>query len=288
MIVTASERLRRRPKVNMAIFGPFGIGKTFQANTLDPEKTLFVDLEAGTLAIEGWAGDTLSIMDVAKQTGGHPWEVTRALSTMIGGPDPSDITNPRADGQGAYSKEAHAEYVAGFAKLGITPESFDKYDLIYVDSITQASRYALQWAQAQEDAWSDKKDAADMLGAYGLLGREAIQWLCYLQHCPKGVVVVGILNSVTNDFGKTIHTPQIEGAKTAAALPGIFDVVLTLDEFEFEGQEGKHRAFCCHQDNKWGYPAKDRSGTLDTLEKPHLGELIEKIRAGKRTDKAEF
>jgi hypothetical protein len=36
--------------------------------------------------------------------------------------------------------------------------------------------------------------------------------------------------------------------------------------------------------NPWGYPAKDRSGRLDMVEPPHLGELIAKIRTGQRID----
>ena len=55
-IISANERLAARQKVNIALFGPSGVGKTFQASTLDPEKTLFLDLEAGTLAIQAWRG----------------------------------------------------------------------------------------------------------------------------------------------------------------------------------------------------------------------------------------
>src|SRR3546814_4738369 len=36
-IITAEERLSRKPKINVALFGPSGVGKTFQAQTLDPE-----------------------------------------------------------------------------------------------------------------------------------------------------------------------------------------------------------------------------------------------------------
>ena len=40
------------------------------------------------------------------------------------------------------------------------------------------------------------------------------------------------------------------------------------------------RAFICQQPNPERYPAKDRSGRLDTFEKPDLGELIAKITKG--------
>ena len=42
-----------------------------------------------------------------------------------------------------------------------------------------------------------------------------------------------------------------------------------------------YRAFVCQTLNQWGYPAKDRSGRLDTLEEPHLGRLLEKMSGGK-------
>ena len=38
-----------------------------------------------------------------------------------------------------------------------------------------------------------------------------------------------------------------------------------------------YRAFVCQTLNPWGYPAKDRSGRLDMIERPHLGKLMDKI-----------
>jgi len=51
------------------------------------------------------------------------------------------------------------------------------------------------------------------------------------------------------------------------------------------GENGSFRAFVCDALNEWGYPAKDRSGRLDTLEEPHLGKLIEKMGKGGNTEK---
>ena len=47
------------------------------------------------------------------------------------------------------------------------------------------------------------------------------------------------------------------------------------------GENGQYRAFVCDPLNEWGYPAKDRSGRLETLEEPHLGKLIAKMGSGK-------
>jgi ABC-type transport system involved in cytochrome bd biosynthesis fused ATPase/permease subunit len=51
--------------------GTSGIGKTTQLLTLDPQRTLFLNLEAGELAVQGWPGDEVRIRD---------WEGARDLA----------------------------------------------------------------------------------------------------------------------------------------------------------------------------------------------------------------
>jgi hypothetical protein len=161
---------------------------------------------------------------------------------------------------------------------------FSKYDTIFVDSITVAARMCFSWSQRQPDAFSEKTGKPDNRGAYGLHGREMVRWLTQLQHIPgRSIIVVGILDSMKDDFGRITWEPQIDGSKAGRELPGIFDQVLTLQNFKTEGGES-YRAFCCHQQNQWGYPAKDRSGRLDLLEPPDLGALIRKAQAGPRLD----
>ena len=145
-IISADERMAHRPKVNIALFGPSGVGKTYQALTLDPEKTLFLDLEAGTLSIQDWKGDVIDIRAESAKLGVHPWEFARALVCLLGGPDPS------APGPDPYSAAMFGEY-----EKAIAPAStFDKYDTIFIDSITVASRMAFSWSKTQPEAFSEK------------------------------------------------------------------------------------------------------------------------------------
>src|SRR2546427_3828419 len=51
-IISADERLREKSGVKMLIVGPAKIGKTSLLRTVDPARTLFVDLESGDLAVK--------------------------------------------------------------------------------------------------------------------------------------------------------------------------------------------------------------------------------------------
>ena len=99
----------------------------------------------------------------------------------------------------------------------------------------------------------------------------------------KAVIFVGILDEKLDDFNRRVFVPQIDGSKTGLELPGIVDQVMTLAEIKTEVPPGQpavapFRGLVCQTINPWGYPAKDRSGRLEMLEPPHLGQLFLKIR----------
>ena len=285
-IISADERLKARQKVNIALFGPSGVGKTTQAMTLDPATTLFVDLEAGTLAIQQWGGDVIDVRGQATAMGVHPWVFARALVCMLGGADPS-----AAPGS-PYAADQLTTYEAALGARSM----FDKYDTVFIDSITVASRMALAWAKTQPEAISEKTGKPDTRGAYGLLGQEIVTWLTQAQHIrTKNIITVGILDVGKDDFGRPTFEPQIEGSKAGRELPGIFDEVLTLGLFDlssgqpvFDLTKGTQRGFITQQANGYGVPAKDRSGRLDAIEAPDLGALIKKIQNANRIDTPTF
>jgi len=263
-IIKASERMQERGGIKAALFGPSGIGKTTLLRTLPEDKTLFFDLEAGDLAVEGWQGDAIRP---------RTWDDCRTLAALIGGP------NPALRDEQPYSR-AHFEHVN---KDGLA-EQFAGYETIFIDSITVAGRLCFQWATGQPEAFSDRTGKPDTRGAYGLHGREMLGWLSQLQHARnRNVVFVGILDQKEDDYGRAQFVPQIEGSKVGRELPGIVDQVITYQELQAEEGQ-KFRALVCTSPNPWGYPAKDRSGRLDQIEKPDLGDLFAKIKGGERKD----
>jgi hypothetical protein len=80
-----------------------------------------------------------------------------------------------------------------------------------------------------------------------------------------------------DDFNRPFFSLQIEGSKTGLELPGIVDEIVTLADIR-PAEGAPYRAFVCMTLNEFGFPAKDRSGRLTTLEPAHLGRLMDKIR----------
>lgn len=262
-IISADERMAVQRMIKAAIFGRSGEGKTSLLWTLQASTTLFWDLEAGDLAVEGWPGDT-----VRPRT----WEECRDLAVFIGGP------NPALRDDQAYSQ---AHFATACAKYG-DPAALDRYDTLFIDSITVAGRLCLQWCRGQPEAFSERSGKPDLRGAYGLHGRELIAWLTQLQHTRgKNVILVGILDEKVDDFNRKVFVPQIDGSKAGLELPGIVDEVLTLAAIKDEAGQLR-RVLVCQTLNPWGYPAKDRSGRLEMIEEPHLGRLFDKIRGPAR------
>lgn len=260
-IITAEQRLAEKRGHKIVVCGASGVGKTTLARTLEPSTTLFLDLEAGDAAIEGCP------IDVIRP---KTWAECRDFACYIGGPNPS-----LAEEQ-PYS-QAHYDYVV--QTYGDPTEIMSRYDTVFVDSITVAGRLCFQWCQQQPESRSDRTGKLDTRAAYGMHGREMMAWLTHLQHVrAKNVIFVGILDEVTDDYGRKQYALQIEGSKTGRELPGIVDEVITMAVLG--GDNGPYRAFVCGALNQWGYPAKDRSGRLDTLEEPHLGKLINKMNVG--------
>ncbi|PHQ98008.1 MAG: hypothetical protein COB39_09475 [Marinosulfonomonas sp.] len=258
-IIGADERLAEARGIKGCIFGKSGIGKTSLLWTLDPAATLFMDLEAGDLAVKGWQGDTIRP---------RTWAECRDFAVFIGGPNPA-LRDDQPYGP--------AHYAAVCEQFG-DPAALERYQTIFIDSITVAGRLCFGWCKGQPEAMSEKTGKPDVRGAYGLHGREMIGWLTHLQHTrAKNVWFVGILDEKLDDFNRKVFSAQIDGSKTGLELPGIVDEVITMAELSGDDSV-PYRAFVCQTINPWGLPAKDRSGRLAQVEEPHLGRLMEKIR----------
>ena len=165
---------------------------------------------------------------------------------------------------------------AHFDAVGGRLENLDRFETFFVDSITAIGRLSYRWAEQQPEAFS-RSGQKDVRAAYGLHAREMIAWLSQLQRIhDRNMILVAVLESVTDAFNVPTWQIQLEGARTGRELPGIVDEIITMQFVDF-GDGKPVRAFVCTSPNPWNYPAKDRSGRLEQVEEPNLGKLIQKL-----------
>jgi hypothetical protein len=259
-------------RTTLCVLGPSGSGKTSLMKALPGTDTLCLDFEAGLMSVQDWDGDSIPI---------RSFEDARDIACLIGG------VNPAADPNGYYSEGHHAHVAKTYPDLaGLVAAK--RY--VFVDSLTDLTRQAMAWAKQQPESFSERTGKPDVRGAYGLLAREVITLLKHLQHAEgKTTIFVGILEQVTDEFGRPTWQPQLEGGKVARELPGIVDQVATLSLFEPEGDgwrhdptKGRTRRLVCQTVNPYGLPAKDRSGRLDVTEPADLSHLLARIHSPKK------
>jgi hypothetical protein len=150
----------------MLIVGPTGVGKTSLLRTVDLSSVLFVDIEAGDLAVQDLAIDTLRP---------RTWPECRDLAVALAG------ANPAVPADACYSA---AHYTAVRDRFG-DPELLNSYETFFVDSITAAGRLCFAWSSQQPEAFSDRSGKKDLRGAYGLHAREMLAWLMHLQQAKS-------------------------------------------------------------------------------------------------------
>ena len=255
-IISADERLAEKRGAKVLLVGPTGVGKTSQLRTLDCPRTSFIDIEAGDLAVLGLPVDTFRPRD---------WSDCQDLAVRITGP------NKSFPATSCYS-QAHYEAVGGAL------ENLDRYDTIFIDSLTAASRLSFRHAEQQPEAYSERTGKKDIRGAYGLHARQMILWLNHLQHArEKNIIFVGILERAVDELRVATWQLQAEGSKTSREIPAIVDQIVSFQFLDFGDGKPPVRGFVCTPYNPWSYPAKDRSGRLDQIEPPDLGALLLKL-----------
>jgi hypothetical protein len=152
-----------------------------------------------------------------------------------------------------------------------------QYRTLFFDSLTAVGRLSLKHAEVQPECVS-RSGIKDTRAVYGLHARQLLDWIHIMQHAPAmNVILVAILETVKDDFGRTEHRIQLDGEKAGRELVGIIDEIVTYQILDFADGRPPTRGFVCTSPNIWAYPAKDRSGRLDQIEPPNLGRLLDKL-----------
>ena len=136
-IIPAEQRVAADRGVKALILGPTGVGKTSLLRTVDLKTTLFIDVEAGDLAVQDLAIDTLRP---------RTWPECRDLAVALAGANPA-VPDTACYSAGHYA--AVRDQFGGQERLG-------RYTTFFIDSITAAGRLSFAWASQQPEAFSDR------------------------------------------------------------------------------------------------------------------------------------
>lgn len=154
----------------------------------------------------------------------------------------------------------------------MTPEAREKFQWVFIDSLTEISSRCVEAMKAK---YPNKSDSFNLWGEYtdkmtGLIKA--------YRDIPFYNVVFTCLEQVEqDDLKRRFYGPSISGSGLKERLPSYFDEVLYMTSLKnSEGQE--YRAFICQPWDK--YPAKDRSGKLSITEMPSLSSIKSKIIGG--------
>ena len=132
-IISAANRTAAPRGAKALIVGPTGVGKTSLLRTLELSDTLFIDVEAGDLAVQDLAVDTYRP---------RTWPQCRDLAVVLAGP------NPAVPADAVYSEAHHSAAMAELDEPA--PEIWKNY---FFDSLTAIGRLCFAWASQQPEAF---------------------------------------------------------------------------------------------------------------------------------------
>ncbi len=193
--------------------GPAGVGKTYLLTTVSPIATLCLDFEAGLKSVQDWSGESIPI---------RTFPDALDIACLIGG------INPAASPEQPFS-EAHYRHVS--QRYPELVQMVATKRLIFVDSITDLTRQAMDWAKTRPEAFSEKTGKPDTRGAYGCSpARSRIAQDC--QHAPgKAVIFVGILEASPTSSTGPRGSRSSRAARTPANCwhrrPGLHTILFT-------------------------------------------------------------
>lgn len=140
------------------------------------------------------------------------------------------------------------------------------YNNIAIDSLTEISENFLAYAKNE---YPDDKQTMKMFGFYNTLMQRFIK-AC--RDMGKNIIFTSLVKTEKDDLGKRFKLPCLTGQIAEKGLAH-FDFVFHLVVMEKDGE--KKRALLTDTHN--GMVCKDRSGILETWERPDLGAIFNKL-----------
>lgn len=148
-----------------------------------------------------------------------------------------------------------------------SPEA-QQFQSLCIDSLTEIGEVVLANAKLQ---------AKDPRQAYGELIEKMTMTVKAFRDLQGKHVYMSAKEERAKDeaTGVTLAGPSMPGTKMGPALPYLFDEVFHLGKAQDPASQTEYRYLRTQPD--FTHDAKDRSGALEVIEYPHLGNIIAKI-----------
>jgi len=141
------------------------------------------------------------------------------------------------------------------------------YEWIVVDGID---------ALAKEVLRGEKAKSKDGRKAYGEMIDKMEYWLESMRDLEgKNVLFITHMTSSQDDMGVTSHGPSMPSNSLKDSVPALFDLVGCMRSMRTEN--GVERLIQFQPEAATGYVCKDRSGALQSTEKPDITAILAKI-----------
>lgn len=140
-----------------------------------------------------------------------------------------------------------------------------QFDTVGIDSISQLAEIFLT---------QELKRNKDGRKAYGEMSRRVMDIVNGLYYLPqKHVYLIG-KQAMVDVNGSQEKRPYFPGQDLNVKVPHLYDEILHLGRYNVPGQPQPVVAFRCNE--TYGVMARDRSGKLNELEPPNLGDIFKK------------
>ncbi len=145
----------------------------------------------------------------------------------------------------------------------------NQYQWIFIDSLTELSSRCVE---AMKVKYPSKSDSFPMWGEYVDLMTQMIKSFRDIDH--YNVVFTCLPSIEKDDSNRRYVGPAVAGSSLKERLTSYFDEVFYMTT-QKNADGNDHRVFITQPWER--YPAKDRSGKLNLIEKPNLGYIKNKI-----------
>lgn len=273
-IYTYEDRKKEPVYSKMLIAGFPGAGKTHLLYTLDPKKTVFIDLEAGDLTVKDWTGD----YTLRPKT----WQEMRDIAVFFGGPNPNAVEKLKyiTEEEIPYSQEHYDRVVKDFGEIGAKMK--EDCETLFIDSMSDASKLCKRYTDAHPTSIT-KNGEFNGIGSYGMTKEELYNIVDTFQKTrEKNIIMLAQIGQKEDEYGKTHAYVDVEGSfKTT--FPHMPDHVFYLEEVHDEDSSWRQIVTSGLKLKAKGLKLKTRvSGVLSEIERPDLGYLINKIKENKK------